>query len=177
MSFIPALVSTQPPIQWVPGALSPGVKLTTHLQLVPRSRKRGCIHPLPYTPSWSSACLVKYRDNFTSLHLPRGEGRPSPLCMLAITGPFVTALDDRWVWSILVEWELARETKVLGDNLTQCQYVYHKTQSIWPGIEPGQPKPVINGLSYGTATLNGQNACALILRCCLFNDDFQLHCL
>jgi hypothetical protein len=33
-----------PPIQWVPGALSPGVKspsekLTPHLQLVPRSRK------------------------------------------------------------------------------------------------------------------------------------------
>jgi hypothetical protein len=28
-----------------------GVKLTTHLQLVPRPRKGGSIHPLPYTPS------------------------------------------------------------------------------------------------------------------------------
>jgi hypothetical protein len=28
------------------------VKLTTHLQLVPRSRKCGSIHPLPYTSSW-----------------------------------------------------------------------------------------------------------------------------
>jgi hypothetical protein len=28
-----------------------GVKLTTHLQLVPRSRK----HPLPHTPSWRNA--------------------------------------------------------------------------------------------------------------------------
>jgi hypothetical protein len=31
------------------------VKLTTHLQLVPRSRKCGSIHPLPHTPSWRSA--------------------------------------------------------------------------------------------------------------------------
>jgi hypothetical protein len=30
----PALGPTLPPIQWVPGALSPGVKLTTHLYLV-----------------------------------------------------------------------------------------------------------------------------------------------
>jgi hypothetical protein len=30
------------------------VKMTTHLQLVPRSRKCGSIRPLPYTPSWRS---------------------------------------------------------------------------------------------------------------------------
>jgi hypothetical protein len=28
------------------------MKVTTHLQLVPRSRKCGSIHPLPHTPSW-----------------------------------------------------------------------------------------------------------------------------
>jgi hypothetical protein len=39
----PALGSTQSPVQWVPGVLSPGVKrgpgvtLTTHPHLVPRS--------------------------------------------------------------------------------------------------------------------------------------------
>jgi hypothetical protein len=39
----PALGSTQPPVQWVSGVLSPGVKrgrgvtLTTHPHLVPRS--------------------------------------------------------------------------------------------------------------------------------------------
>jgi hypothetical protein len=43
-----------------------GVTLTTHLQLAPRSRKRGSIHPLPHTSSWRSAYLVKHRDNFTS---------------------------------------------------------------------------------------------------------------
>jgi hypothetical protein len=31
------------------------VKLTTHLQLVQRSRKHGSIHPLPHTPSWRRA--------------------------------------------------------------------------------------------------------------------------
>jgi hypothetical protein len=34
-------------------------------QLVPRSRKCGSIQPLPHTPSWRSAKLVKHRDNFT----------------------------------------------------------------------------------------------------------------
>jgi hypothetical protein len=31
------------------------MKLTTHLHLVPRSEKRGSIHPLAYTPSWHRA--------------------------------------------------------------------------------------------------------------------------
>jgi hypothetical protein len=51
-----SLSSTQPPIQRVPGGKAAGgVKLTAHLQLVPRSRKCGFIHPLPHTPSWRSA--------------------------------------------------------------------------------------------------------------------------
>jgi hypothetical protein len=33
------------------GVKLPGMKLTTHLQLVPRSRKCGSIHPLPHTHS------------------------------------------------------------------------------------------------------------------------------
>jgi hypothetical protein len=32
-----------------------GVKMTSHLQLVPRSRKYGSIHPLPPTPLWRGA--------------------------------------------------------------------------------------------------------------------------
>jgi hypothetical protein len=43
----PALGPTQPPIQWVPWALSPGVKLTTLLQLLPQSTKHVSVHPLP----------------------------------------------------------------------------------------------------------------------------------
>jgi hypothetical protein len=37
----------------------------THLHLVPRSRMRGAIPPLPNTPSWSDAQLKKHMDNFT----------------------------------------------------------------------------------------------------------------
>jgi hypothetical protein len=48
-----------------------------------------------------------------------------------------------------VEWELAGETEVLGENLPQCHFVHHKSHMTWPGIEPG--KPVTNRLSYGTA--------------------------
>jgi hypothetical protein len=61
----PALRPTQPPIEWAPGALSRGVKLTTHLHLVWRSRMRGA------TPQYAfMACTqLKLRDNFT-LALP-----------------------------------------------------------------------------------------------------------
>jgi len=41
-----------------------GMKLTTHLHLVPRSRMHGAIPTFPQYPlmAWS---LVKHRDNFT----------------------------------------------------------------------------------------------------------------
>jgi hypothetical protein len=44
----PGLGSTKPPIQWVPGALSSGLKRPGReaAQLVSKSRKRGSVHPL-----------------------------------------------------------------------------------------------------------------------------------
>jgi hypothetical protein len=53
-----------------------------------------------------------------------------------------------------VEWEFAGETEVLGENLPQCHFAYHKTHMTWPGIEPAGRrggKPATNRLSYGTA--------------------------
>jgi hypothetical protein len=54
---IPALRTTQPPIQWVPGPLSPGVKLPGREvdHSPPTSAEVKKIHALPHTPSWRSA--------------------------------------------------------------------------------------------------------------------------
>jgi hypothetical protein len=55
----PALGSTQPPIQWVPAVLSPGVKrvtLTTYPHLVPRlSMSRIYTSSTPHVPPWHVA--------------------------------------------------------------------------------------------------------------------------
>jgi hypothetical protein len=40
---IPTPKTTQPPIQWI---------VTTHLQLMSRSRMSGAIGPLPHVSSW-----------------------------------------------------------------------------------------------------------------------------
>jgi hypothetical protein len=64
----PALGPTQPPVQWLPGVLSPGVKrgpgvmLTTHPHLVPRS-----LMSRYYTSSPPKRLHGVYRDCFTLL--------------------------------------------------------------------------------------------------------------
>jgi hypothetical protein len=77
----PALGSTQPPIQLVPGAFSPGIKRPgreadhsppTNAEVKKTSERRS-IHPLPHTPSWGSAYLVKYSYNFTFLPYRYGK--------------------------------------------------------------------------------------------------------
>jgi hypothetical protein len=53
----------------------------------------------------------------------------------------------------LVEWRLAGETKVLGENLPQRHFFNQKTHMTRPGFEPGPQggKPATNRLTYGAA--------------------------
>jgi hypothetical protein len=71
-----------------------GVKLTTRLLLVPRSRKRGSIYPFPHTSSWRSAWLCTgtilplpyYWENLTNslLHIFRVTRRGRSIIALTI---------------------------------------------------------------------------------------------
>jgi hypothetical protein len=75
-----------------PSLLSNGYReLTTHLQLVPRSRKYGSNHPLPHTSSWCSRLLVKHGEQlYLYLYRPLTTATPWLYCRVSISTSFTT---------------------------------------------------------------------------------------
>jgi hypothetical protein len=67
----------------------------------------------------------------------------------------------------LVEWRLAGETEVRGENLPQRHVVHHKSHLPDPGSNPGRcgGKPATNRLSYGAAYLD---ITSFALKCLIF---------
>jgi hypothetical protein len=39
-----------------------------------------------------------------------------------------------------VEWELAGETEVIGENIPQRHFVHHKSHMTWTALEPAPPR-------------------------------------
>jgi hypothetical protein len=76
-AFRPALGPTQPPVQWVPGALSPGVKRPGREanQSPPSSVEVKNAWRYTSTPQYGfmTWCLVKHGDNFTCMHTQANE--------------------------------------------------------------------------------------------------------
>jgi hypothetical protein len=88
-----ALGPTQPPIQWVPGALSLGVNRSgreadhSSPSSAEVKRMRGAIPPLPNTPPWCGAQL-KHRDNFTFTYIQADTDLIQTHVMLSINMTF-----------------------------------------------------------------------------------------
>jgi hypothetical protein len=70
------------------------MKLTTHLQLEPRSRKRGSADPLLHISSWRSAYFVQHKDGFTFSTHHRHDKK-----WLAFSGEQFDQKDERGVAS------------------------------------------------------------------------------
>jgi hypothetical protein len=72
--------------------------------------------------------------------------RRSPIGLLYLP-PVIMRMEN------LVEWWLAGETEVPGENLPQWHFVHHKSHTTWQSAKPGRRggNSATNSLSYGTA--------------------------
>jgi hypothetical protein len=79
----------------------------------------------------------------------------SNLVHLALRPP-IGLLCQLWVIMMLekmVEWKLAGETEVLGENLSQCLFVHHKPHMLWPNANPGRRGGKPDYAALGSVTL------------------------
>jgi hypothetical protein len=100
-----------------------GVRLTIHLQLVPRPRKRGSIHPLPHTLSW--------RRSFIFYFIYGAGVEPSPLLLRPVIGllyqPWMIYGDDCGVTSGINGGQ--GKPKYSEKNLPPCRSLHHRSRA------------------------------------------------
>jgi hypothetical protein len=75
------------------------------------------------------------------LESKQGPLGTSAICGLLYLARMIVRMEN------LAEWRLAGETEVLGENLSQRHFVYHKSHLTKPGRRGG--KSATNRLSYG----------------------------
>jgi hypothetical protein len=96
-----------------------------------------------FTVQWYTAPQARWCSGSFFL-VSWGGVKLSPLGTSATNWPTVPVPDDRRWLVQSVEWELAGETEILGENLPQCQSNHHKSHMTWPG-----PRCSGNILLYG----------------------------
>jgi hypothetical protein len=100
---------------------------------------------------WLTYCFTWL--NFFNSHSGGVWVEISPLGTSATTGLLYLPRVIVMMMENLVEWRLAGETEVLGENLPQRHFIHHKSHLPDPGSNPGRRcgKSATNRLSYGAA--------------------------
>jgi hypothetical protein len=142
------------PNRFIPGEIAPGTQKIggwvgprACLATVEKRKTCPCLNSSPGRPASSPSLLIFFNSN---------SGGWSPNWVHSALRPLIGLLCQPRVIMMmekLVELWLAEETKVLGENLPQCQFVHHKPHMFCPDAKKGRRggKPANNRLSYGTA--------------------------
>jgi hypothetical protein len=107
----------------------------------------------PKCPALLISAVFRNTPNVSSLHLYCvGWGEAVHLVRRPLVG-LLYQLRTVEEYGAVEEWELAGETKILGEYLPQWHFVHHKSQMTLPGTNPSRCdwKQATDGLSYGAA--------------------------